>query len=271
MSRAGDILFTIRASTWTSRSGPPETPPAGGRGPSPARSAAATSSTRSEGPDQGPHGPADPRAASRPARPRRRRRPASARTPPPGLSRPAPPRPGELFTAGGQTLRRAGTQQPTRHLGRGPRHRQAPRPDPRGGQRVLGLGRHGGPAPHRHPGRGADRALPPQPGPVPAPVDRRAGPAAVHRPVQDRPGTAPRHRPRARRRPVRDLHRIRGTGGAVPLVAPTTPRAHLEPAHAPAVPAAVGLENRPSPPTAIRGSSPARSPPPASPAPTASR
>ena len=59
--------------------------------------------------------------------------------------------PGELFTAGGQTLRRARLTRtlPARHLGRGPRQREAPGPDPRGRQRVLGLGRHRGPAPHR--------------------------------------------------------------------------------------------------------------------------
>ena len=57
-------------------------------------------------PPQGPHGPADPRAAPRDARPGRRRRQE-----PPGRRRPPGCRPrraaGELFTAGGQTLRRA--------------------------------------------------------------------------------------------------------------------------------------------------------------------
>ena len=116
-------------------------------------------------------------------------------------------RPGEQFTAGGQTLRRPVM---TRHgtsaqvWAEDPGHRQAPRPDPRRAPRVLGLGRGGGPAPHRHPHRGAHRTVAPQPHPIPAARHRRARPAAADRPVQDRHRAAAGHQPRAGRRPQRD-------------------------------------------------------------------
>ena len=51
--------------------------------------------------------------------------------------------PGELFTAGGQMLRRARlTALLPPHLGRGPGQREAAGPDPGRGQRVLGVGRY---------------------------------------------------------------------------------------------------------------------------------
>ena len=148
--------------------------------------------------------------------------------------------PGETFTAGGQQLRpgRPGPPVPP-DLGRGTRRRGAAGPDPRGRPRVLGLGRHRGPQPHRHPRRGTHRAVAPQPGPVPPARHRRARPPAGHRPVQDRRRTAPRHQPRARRRPVRDHHPDPPPRRDRPARRRLRhPRAHLEPAHAPAVPAA---------------------------------
>jgi integrase len=54
--------------------------------------------------------------------------------------------PGELFTAGGQTLSRARmSRYSPPHLGRRARHRQAPRPHQGRRQRLLGLGRHRSP------------------------------------------------------------------------------------------------------------------------------
>ena len=88
-------------------------PPAGVRGRCPARSAASDTGAEEEIATQVPDGPADPRTAPRPARPRRRRRPrapgAAAR-----LDAARAAAPGEQFTAGGQTLRRARTGQPSR-------------------------------------------------------------------------------------------------------------------------------------------------------------
>ena len=99
---------------------------------------------------------------------------------------------GSLFTAGGQTLRRAvmKTTDDRPDLGRRPGHRQAPGPDLRRTPRVLVLGDGRGAAAHRHPDRGTDRAVPSQPDPVPAAGHRRADPAAADRPVQDRRRTA---------------------------------------------------------------------------------
>ena len=91
-------------------------------------------------------------------------------------------------------------------LGRGPRHRQAPRPVRRGGPGVLDLGRSGDVAPHRDPHRGAHRAVPPQPDPVHAARHRGARPAAADRTVEDRHRTAAGHQPRTRRRPRRGHH-----------------------------------------------------------------
>ena len=100
----------------TSPSGRWTSPPGGGHGPCPARSAAATSSTRSR--SRGPRpawtsGPANgcpvlPALAAAVDRgPEGRRRPA-------GRRRAAAP--GELFTAGGQTLRRARLTRPSRRI-----------------------------------------------------------------------------------------------------------------------------------------------------------
>ena len=75
-------------------------------------------------------------------------------------------------------------------LGRGPRHRTAPRPQLRRTPRVLGLGRGRGVAAHRNPHRGTDRTVTPQPHPIPAADHRGADPAAADRPVQDRRRTA---------------------------------------------------------------------------------
>ena len=134
----------------------------------------------------------------------RERRDAAARL---DAARATPP--GVLFTAGGQTLLRARltrTTQTTRIWAEEPstgKRRDLTREEDNAfwawaAVEVL-----------RHTGirlRGTDGTLAPQPGPVPAPVNRRAGPAAVSRPVQDRPGTAPRHRPGTGRRPVRHRH-----------------------------------------------------------------
>ena len=57
-------------------------------------------------PPQVPHGPADPRAAARPPRPGRRDRTPSARTAAERLAAAKAAAPGEVFTVGGQTLRR---------------------------------------------------------------------------------------------------------------------------------------------------------------------
>ena len=62
------------------------------------------------------------------------------------------------FPAAGTSLVRSVLGQrsdPDRGLGRGPRHRQPPRPDPRGGPRVLDLGDGRGAAPHRDVLRGS--------------------------------------------------------------------------------------------------------------------
>ena len=141
----------------------------------------------------------------------RHRRNAAAR-----LKAAAATEPGEQFTA---SRRHAAAGRSAAALaadmGRGPADRQAPRPDPRGGQRVLGLGRGGSAADDRHQDRGADRALAPQPGPVPAPLDGRARPAAVGRPVQDRRGKTAR-----RRRPNwRTCSRRSSAGSATPTAA----------------------------------------------------
>ena len=118
--------------------------PLGDRGSRPARSAEDEINRRKAGPaPQGPHGRPHPRTAAGPARPwsavddRRTATPRTCCTPP------ARPRPGEPFTADGQTLTRSDrpASRPDQGLGRGPRHRQTPRPDPRGRPRVLGLGR----------------------------------------------------------------------------------------------------------------------------------
>ena len=78
--------------------------------------------------------------------------------------------PGELFTAGGQTLRRPvmKTETTGRIWAEDPGTGQAPRPHLRRTPRVLDLGDGRGTAAHRHPDRGTDRAVPPQPDPVPA-------------------------------------------------------------------------------------------------------
>ena len=59
--------------------------------------------------------------------------------------------PGELFTVGGQALRRARLARPSRRIwAEEPDSRTAAGPDPGGGQRVLGMGRHRSTQAHRH-------------------------------------------------------------------------------------------------------------------------
>ena len=138
-------------------------------------------------------------------------------------------------------------------LGRRPRQRAATRPDPRGGQRILGMGLRGSASSHGRPDRGADRALAPQPGAVPAPLIRRAGPAAVSRPVQDRPGEASGHRPGAGRRLVRHHHPGPRSDGAVPLAAAyDTHECTWNPPMPLLFQRVIGLENRPIPAEGIR-------------------
>ena len=122
-------------------------------------------------------------------------------------------------------------------MGRGPRHRSAPRPQLRRTPRVLDLGGRGCIAPHRDSNRGTDRTVAPQPHPVPGAGHRRADPAAADHPVEDRRGEAAgdftgaggcvvHHRRPHPRRPAR-----RAAGGVL-----RQERTRLQPADAAAVP-----------------------------------
>ena len=135
-------------STWPS--GPTTTRPAGGRGRCGARSAPATPPTRRTAHT------ASPAWTRAPANGCRCCRPWSPGWRPNGPHRRAARRrragrPGELFTAAGVTLRRSvlKTETDRARLGRGPRHRPAPRPQLRRTPRVLDLGRGRSAARHR--------------------------------------------------------------------------------------------------------------------------
>ena len=95
-------------------------------------------------------------------------------------------RPGETFTAAGQTLTRSVIESRPQDLGRRPGSRQAPRPGTRRRPRVLGPGRRGSLQAHRLPHRGSTGDQPPQPDPVPAAVHGRDRPPAADHPLQDR-------------------------------------------------------------------------------------
>ena len=95
-------------------------------------------------------------------------------------------RPGEAFTAAGQTLTRPVTKAARKTWADDPGCRQAPRPGTRRRSRVLGLGRRGGLQAHGLPDRGSPGDQPPQPDPVPAAVHRRDRPLAADHPVEDR-------------------------------------------------------------------------------------
>jgi hypothetical protein len=171
----------------------------------------------------------------------RERKDAAAR-----LDAARPPGPARLFTAGGQTLRRPAWPTGSPRIWAEDPAPATPRPDPRGRPRVLGLGRHRGPAPHRHPRRGTDRALAPQPGPVPAPVHRRADPAAAYRPVQDRRNGSWSSTPELADVLSAIITRIRGADGAVPLVAAyDTHERTWNPPMPLLFQRRIGLENRP--------------------------
>jgi len=103
-------------------------------------------------PDQGPHGRPDPRTAPRHASPRRLRRPRAQ-----GLRGPAARRPHHTVRRTVHRRRADPAPRPADpdhpddpRLGRGPRQRETPGPDPGRRQRVLGMGRRRGLAPHRH-------------------------------------------------------------------------------------------------------------------------
>ena len=123
----------------------------------------------------------------------------------PAAGRPRPPGPARCSPPAGDAAPPGRPRAAPPNLGRGPGHRQTPGPEPGRRQSVLGLGGRGGPPRHRHPDRGTDRTVAPQPHPVPAPVHRRAHPAAADRPVQDRPGASPGRIPGAGGRPQHRL------------------------------------------------------------------
>ena len=113
-------------------------------------------------------------------------------------------RPGETFTAAGQTLTRSVTTLPGQREDLGGRsgHGETARSGRGRGPGVLGLGRRGSTAPDRRPRRGTPGDQPPQPGPVPAARHRRARSPAADRPVEDRHRTAPGRQPGTGRRAV---------------------------------------------------------------------
>ena len=107
-------------------------------------------------PPQVTDGPADQGTSARPARPGRRRQrcPEQDRRDPAGR---AGHRPGTAVHRRRADAAPAGddqARQQRKGVGRGPGHRQAPRPHPRRAPLVLDLGRRGGSSPHRHPHRG---------------------------------------------------------------------------------------------------------------------
>ena len=267
---ADDILTTVRAFYLDIAHWARKTPPAGGRGPFPARSAGGHPAPVAQVPDQVPDGPADPRTDPCPARPRRRRRPRRDRCRGPAGRRPGS-RAGELFTVGGSTAP-ARMARPARRIWAEDPQRGPPGPDPGGRPRVLALGRRGSSAP---PGFSLEELTELSHHSLVQyrlPSTGELIPLLYIAPSKTDPNgfwSSPRSWPTSLSAVI---SRVRGHAGAVPLVAAYD--AH-ECVWNPPMPLlfqrVIGLENRPITAEGIRSLIQARSPGPASPAPTASR